>query len=306
MPSLGFAAFEDRLAAGVAPPAPALRLTRAGDVPLAYEVHAAAGPVADVLIFYHGGGANMRVGYDRLAAALVAQAPAGAPLAVCLTDMRGHGASGGARGHSARKELVWTDVGRIIGEVRRLHPGARLHLGGHSSAAGLLLNAHAHGVFGGARGPEIASLVLLAPHLGYHAALDQADAPFDGARFWPFVVNWFSGGRLAGAVPAVSLDFTRSRHARALGCVSRYTVNMALAVTPDDPGGQLARLRLPVWVGIPDADEVTDPVKLDAFLARHAPAALRHRFAGGSHLGVILDAAPAIAAGLRTLGVLPS
>ena len=140
--------------------------------------------------------------------------------------------------------------------------------------------------------------MLLAPHFGYHAALDRADAPFDGARFWPFVVNWFTGGRLAGAVPAVTLDFSQSRHARALGCVPRYTVNMALAVTPDDPGGQLAAVRLPLWVGIPGADEVTDPAKLDAFLARHAPGAVRHRFADGTHLGVILDAAPAIAAAL--------
>ena len=295
VPGLSFAAYEERLATEARAPSRVSTGSLDGDVALAFEVHEPTDPYRDLLVFYHGAGVNMRCGYDRLAAALAAENP----LAVCLTDMRGHGTSGGPRGHARRKALVWEDVARILDGMARLHPGARIHVGGHSSAAGLLLNAHSHGCL-----KRAASLLLLAPNLGYHAALDHADAPFAGARFWPFVVNWFAKGRLAGGVPAVSLDFSRFKAARAAGCVSSYTVNMALAVTPDDPGGQLARLDLPTWIGIADGDEIVDSAKTEAFLARHAPSAQRVLLEGSSHLGAILDGSSAIADALRGFGFL--
>ncbi len=302
MPLLAFDAFEERCAAQ-APPPPSARGKVAGadGTDLAYALYEPPSGYDDLLIFYHGGGVNMRAGYDRLAAALVAQASseAGAPLAVCLTDIRGHGASGGPRGHARRRDLPLQDVETLVARMLSLHPGARLWLGGHSSGAGLLLNALSRGW------PRTApaGLLLLAPNFGYHAALDRNDAAFGGAAFWPFVVNWFTSGRIAGGMPAVRLDFSRSRGAQALGCVSSYTVNMALAVTPNDPGGQLARLRLPIWVGLAGADEIMDPDKVEAFLARHAPAAAVERLPGSSHLGILLDAAPAMTATMRRLGL---
>ena len=293
LPVLAFAAFEDRLASE----APvASRVTRGfieGSVRLAYELHHPAGVVRDLLVFYHGGGVNLRAGYDRLAAAIAASSP----IAVCVTDVRGHGGSGGKRGHAPKPEAVWQDVDRLVAQLASDLPDVRIHLGGHSTGAGLLLNALANGL------PKrvIASLVLLAPNFGFHANLERGDAQFDGAEFWPFVVNWFSGGRLAGNVPAVTLDFSRSRMAREIGCVSRYTVNMALAVTPTDPGGKLARLNLPIWAGLAGDDEVIDAAKSEAFLARHAPRATVERLDGSSHLGAILDAAPAINAAMGRL-----
>lgn len=149
----------------------------------------------------------------------------------------------------------------------------------------------------------MAGVALLAPHFGYHAALDRAGAGFAGAAFWPFVVNWFSGGRLAGGAPAVRLDFSGSSEAEAIGAVSRYTVNMALALTPDDPGGQLTRLAPPLWVGLAGADEILDVERTAAFVARHAPGAAVQRIAGAGHLGAILDAAPAMAAALHRFGL---
>ena len=287
MAGLAFAAFEDRLASETPVSSRVMRGTIEGSVPLAYELYRPADASRDLLVFYHGGGVNMRAGYDRLAAAIAASSP----IAVCVTDVRGHGGSGGKRGHAPKPEAVWQDVDRVVARLASDLPGVRIHLGGHSTGAGLILNALANGW------PKrtIASLVLLAPNFGFHANLERGDAQFDGAVFWPFVVNWFSGGRLAGSMPAVTLDFTRSRIAREIGCVSRYSVNMALAVTPTDPGGKLARLALPIWVGLAGDDEVIDAAKSGAFLARHAPRATVERLEGSSHLGVILDAAPRIA-----------
>ncbi len=295
MPGPAFPAYEQRLAAETRMPSRVSRGTIGADVVLAYELYQPTGPFRDLLVFYHGAGVNMRCGYDRLAAALAAEAS----VAVCLTDVRGHGASGGRRGHTRRKTLVWDDVERMLEAMSSLHPSARIHVGGHSSAAGLLLNAHAHGNL-----KRAASLLLLAPNFGYHAALDRADSPFGGARFWPFVVNWFANGHLAGGMPAVTFDFSQFNMARVVGCVPSYTVNMALAVTPDDPGGQLARLDLPTWVGIADRDEIVDGAKTEAFLGRHAPAVRREWLAGSSHLAAILEGASAIAGALRGFGFL--
>lgn len=78
-----------------------------------------------------------------------------------------------------------------------------------------------------------------------------------------------------------------------------YTVNMAMAVTPKDPIGQLARLELPTWIGIAGDDELIDAEKLDAFISRHAPQGVRREvLAEMTHLGVILDAHTSILAAL--------
>ena len=137
---------------------------------------------------------------------------------------------------------------------------------------------------------------------------------FGRANIWPFLLNAFSAGRLGGSLPAVRLNYEDSqthgsgpmrfatpsstRLASEIGCISSYSVNMALAVTPNEPARQLARLDLPTWVGIAEDDELIDAAKLDAFLVRHSPSTLRRRvIPGATHLGVILEAvAPILAA----------
>lgn len=95
--ALNWKDFEKRLAETASAGPGAMQYTAAADgIDLAYEVFTPRGEFSDLLVFYHGGGSNMQAGYDRLAFELVRRAP----LAVCLPDMRGHGASGGRRGHA--------------------------------------------------------------------------------------------------------------------------------------------------------------------------------------------------------------
>ena len=94
-----------------------------------------------------------------------------------------------------------------------------------------------------------------------------------------------------------------ARDAATIGYLPSYTVNMALAVTPDDPGSQLAHLAPPIWIGLAGADELLDGARTAAFVKRHAPAATIEIVPGATHLGILLDAAPAVAAALHRFGL---
>ena len=282
--ALDLAAFSRRLQSEPPPLViPKSATLRADDgVTLAYDLYRSAAETGDVLIFYHGGGAHKRAGYDRLASRI-----AEAGTSVCLPDIRGHGGSGGPRGDGPSSQRIWADIDCMIAEMRAQFPAARLILGGHSSGAGYVLNAWSHL----ARRREIARLVFLAPEFGYRAGLARTGGDFARPRLWPFLVNAFSGGRLAGNVPAVFFPANAARSDA--GVLPFYTVNMANAVTPRHPGAQLRALDVPLRIFYAAGDELIDPSKLRAFVESHKPAACQIAKVATGHLGVILDADPA-------------
>ena len=104
--------------------------------------------------------------YAHVAAAL---APAGIAVEVC--DLRGHGASDGARGHVDRFECYLDDTRRFLEDVATDHPGAPLFVLGHS-LGGLIVALIAEGPPGvggpspGDTGPSSwAGVVLSSPFL---------------------------------------------------------------------------------------------------------------------------------------------
>ncbi|MBV1705785.1 MAG: alpha/beta fold hydrolase [Hyphomicrobiales bacterium] len=244
----------------------------------------------DVLIFYHGGGAHRRAGYQHFAAGL---AQAG-DISVCLPDIRGHGGSEGPRGHTPSPACAWSDIDAVIAEMRRKFPRGRIYLGGHSSGVGYVLNAFARL----AHRREIAELIFLAPEFGFRADTRRAGADFARVRVWAFIINAMSGGHVAGALPAV---FFPSRAAGpGAGLLSFYTVNMANAVTPQNPGAQLKAINMPVRIFYAGNDELIDPEKLKKFVAAHAPPACSMAAVPSSHLEIMLDAGPAVAKALAS------
>lgn len=260
--------------------------TETPSVDIVYEIHRPDGAFNDLLIFYHGGGAHGRAGYDRMAQRLLAAAP----VAVCLPDVRGHGSSGGPRGHLSSPHLAWDDVDQLVALMRREFPGIRIHLGAHSSGAGMLLN---HLTRRPPREP-VDSLILLAPELGWRAGLYRSTNKFGSfaqVRVWPFLLAACTGGFIGGSLPAVY--FGVSAEAERAGCVPDYTVNMANAVTPDDPAGQLHRLTLRTRIGIAEKDQLIDADRLATFITRHGGHNIKAtRLSGTDHLGVILDSVP--------------
>ena len=253
---------------------------------LSYQLYQQLDEPDDIIIVYHGGGANHTVGYTLMARQLNT-IPG---IAVCLVDIRGHGNSTGDPGKAESPEQIWQDVDILQQEMRNLFPSARRHLFGHSSGAGMLLNYLT-------RYPaqeKACSLLMLAPELGPFAKIAPASPitkSFAQVRQWPFIVNAISRGYLFGQYPAIRLNFPAAVQALTPGLVCQYSVNMANALTPRYPAKQLAEIPIPALLLAAGRDELFSPQSLADFASNYGNAMLRfHLLESSTHLDCVLHA----------------
>ncbi|WP_169304738.1 alpha/beta fold hydrolase [Chloroherpeton thalassium] len=87
--------------------------------------------VRTILFFIHGTSAQSRL-YLPLADTLKNHG-----IATVLLDLRGHGLSGGRRGHAPGIDALVRDVRIALDTIRHAYPGKNIVLGGHSLGAGL-------------------------------------------------------------------------------------------------------------------------------------------------------------------------
>lgn len=264
---------------------------------LRYRLYQPQQPAADLVMIYHGGGVHLEAGYDILARQLSQEED----VAVCLVDIRGHGGSAGAKGQVAHPSLIWQDVDTLLAEMYRLFPQALIHLAGHSSGAGMLIN-----YFTRYRPQQSArSLILIAPELGPFAPevrRRQSTTPFATVRQWPFIMHALSAGRLFGNYPAVCLNFPEEIRAAEPDFVQRYSVNMANALTPRAPAKQLAALALSTLLLAADNDELFSVQAMEEFAGKYGNgqltfAALQH----STHLNCLFSCARPIRRHLLSL-----
>lgn len=232
-------------------------LTASDDVTLAYRRYTPDSPRA-ALLFYHGGGAHSGAGYQFLGYGLQAQYG----IAVCMPDIRGHGASGGPRGDTPSPQQVWADITTFIEHIRAEYPQLPLFLGGHSSGAALALNY--------ASQPEhepVTGYVFLSPQLGSRAQIDRPSlaAPFAMVDSSAFIANAMSGGATHGHDYAVKFNYPAEVLAADPGLVAAITVNMSNALMPAAPHEQFATLDRPFGLWIGAEDELFLPDKVLAF-----------------------------------------
>ena len=128
-------------------------LAAEGDITLHVEHFAPRGEARGVVVALHGYAAH--VGSYRHAAASLAAAG----LATTSFDCRGHGRSGGPRGHCRRFGEYIDDLELVVARARIAHPGVPWALLGHSHGALIALEA----VLTGRLRPD--GLVLAAPML---------------------------------------------------------------------------------------------------------------------------------------------
>lgn len=214
----------------------------------------------EVLIVYHGGGVNSDAGYDIPARQLCYDLH----VCVCLVDIRGHGRSAGVRGEASSPDQIWRDVDVVIDYVRTSFPDARIHILGHSSGGGMLINYFTR--YSLSRSVE--SLILLAPALGPFSPPDlnrDFSSPFASINRLSFIINAMSAGFLCGRRTGVRLNFPCEVINARPDFVQTYSVNMANALTPRNPKRQLKEISIPVTIMLAEHDELFDVSRMDEF-----------------------------------------
>jgi acylglycerol lipase len=261
------------------------RLTASDGVNLAYRRYAPHAPRA-VLLFYHGGGAHSGAGYQFLGSGLQSQFET----LVIMPDIRGHGASEGARGDASSVEQVWADVSTFIDFIHHKFPHLALFLGGHSSGAGMLLNYNSW-----TDRSAVDGYVFLSPRLGTLSKTDRPalSTPFAAVDASAFIANGVSHGSTHAHDYAVRFNYPEEMLAADPGMVASITVNMSKALTPSDPSAQFAALDRPLGLWIGEEDELFLPDKVLEFA--HLPARgqiLSHFSAipGAKHLSILVCA----------------
>lgn len=114
---------------------------------------AAPGAARAVVVLTHGHG-EYATKYEHVAQAFNARGHV-----FCAYDLRGHGRSGGPRGHSPRYEALLSDLGRVVAAAQAEHPDRPLFLYGHSLGGQITLS------YAIQRRPQAAGVIVSAPWL---------------------------------------------------------------------------------------------------------------------------------------------
>lgn len=254
---------------------------------LSYRLYEPDEPIA-VAIFYHGGGAHSGAGYQIPACVLAEQYQ----FVVLTPDLRGHGASEGARGDAPSTTAVYRDIDLFVDLANTMWPGLPIALVGHSSGAGLLLNYSTNTD----RLSQVRAFGFLAPFFGFRSKTEREPnaAPFSDAKVWPFALNAMSFGLLFGHYDAVTFFYPESVLDDDPSLLRSISVNMANAVTPSNPSRQLERLATPMAAWIGAGDELIDSDLLSAFVEEHQPSAELIVLPSVTHLEILEAGATAL------------
>jgi len=257
------------------------------------------------LVFYHGGGAHAGAGYPSMARGLAEKFG----ITVYLPDLRGHGASGGARGDTPSKEQVWRDVDTVLEFVAAKHDASsssRIFLGGHSSGGGLVVNyatAAQEGITATTTTMALRNIegyILVSPELGYKSGTARPNrTEFAAVNVLPFIANGMFG--CLGHSKAVKFNYPPELLQADTGMVGFNTVNMANAITPESPVEQMqamgkktnndvvARKPIGLWVG--SSDELFVAEKIVGLVPKNdhdKDNSIGEILPGKNHLGILV------------------
>jgi non-heme chloroperoxidase len=228
---------------------------------------------------------------------------------VFTLDIRGHGHSGGRRGHAVRYPgQLAEDIAAVLAFMQCAVPGKHLFLGGHSAGGGLVL-----GLSQTPLARIIRGYVLLAPFISLNSAANR----------WHFG-GWVAPrlGRLAiltlanvlgitGFNEATVIEFNNNAFDADRRYVPNWSFNTLLAFSSGTPGRPPRPIaaETPVLVIAGSEDECFWPGRYSGALRDIAPAAAIWEIASTGHWDLLADraAAEAIAewlVGPKALGCL--
>jgi acylglycerol lipase len=230
-----------------------------------------SGRLKGVIAHVHGMGEHSRR-YDHLTAYWEDQGYASAGF-----DLRGHGRSGGKRGHTPSYDLLMEDIAIFLDRVANTFPGLPLILYGHSLGGNLVLNYVIR------RQPAIDRVVSSAPYLRL--------------AFKPPAWKVRLAEVLKRIVPAMSLGTGLDIRAlsRDAAVISRYEADPLVHAmitmsffthvhaAAEASIGRASELTIPALVMHGSADTITSPTGSEAFAAASSGRALLKVWEGCFH-----------------------
>ncbi|MDR2767609.1 MAG: alpha/beta fold hydrolase [Treponema sp.] len=233
---------------------PPFYISASDGIKLAYYSIPANQPVA-ALIFIHGGGAYGGSGYQYLAKGLSEKYN----VSVYLPDLRGHGNSEGPRGDAPSANQVLKDLDLFIKTIQGQSANLPLYLGGHSSGCGLILNYLTN-----YNDTNIKGYVFLSPYFGYKSKTERKNIkhPFTKVKTGLFIINGISQGKRHGNTPAVFFNYPGNIIKEVPLLLTSITVNMSLAITPNNPESQFGNIGKPFGLFIGENDELFIPERV--------------------------------------------
>ena len=234
-----------------------------------------------VLIFYHGGGAYSKAGYQYIGDGLSKHFN----ILVITPDIRGHGDSEGERGDAPNVEQVFDDISLFITFINEKYPQKKLFIGGHSSGGGLVLNYSSY-----KKCVVTDGYLFLSPQLGFRSKteLENNPNPFATVKTDLFVQNAISGTE--GNSEAVFFNYSKEI-LQSTKNIAAITVYMANAITPIAPVKQIKGLDLPTAIWIGEKDELFDVDKVVSLFIKHNPGSFVKIIEGEKHISILVNAA---------------
>lgn len=258
--------------------------------PLAYYKFADSS-CDDIVILYAGAGLYGNHAYQWIAQELYQKHQIGC----YVFDLRGHGHSGGARGDAPSANAVLRDVQAALDFVQVAHPKKRVHLAGHSSGAGLVLNFAKFN-----RANLAQSYILLAPYLGPKSGAirlqsDQSKSFVKNVRTWVYLVGAVFSARLVAHVPTVFFNYPANILNQDPLIVDHYTYAMSCATTPYELSALFAKVNKPTAIYIGSDDEQFVPEKVISYKGSILAPCQAKVVEGAKHLSILAQAPQLIA-----------
>lgn len=215
----------------------------------------------DIIILYAGAGMYGNQVYQWVASELYNKYQVGC----YIFDLRGHGHSAGARGDAPSAEAVWQDVIDAISLIKKSHDQAKIHLTGHSSGAGLIVNVLARYA-----NLDIESAILLAPYLGPNSRAIQTQTDVSQSfikkvRSWVYLIGGLISAKLVAHVRAVFFNYPEYILKNDPLIVDSYTYAMSCATTPYEIKQLFAGINKPLAIYIGANDEQFIPEQVVAY-----------------------------------------
>ncbi|QUM76925.1 alpha/beta fold hydrolase [Moritella sp. 24] len=203
---------------------------------------------------------------------------------VYTPDLRGHGATPERRGDVDYIDQLEDDLADLILHIRKIHPNAKIVIGGHSSGGGLAIR------FAGSRYAQQADgYLLLSPFLKYNAPTTRANSggwanPYTGRIIGLSMLNMMGIHRFDFLA---AISFNMPKEARDGTETLLYSHRLNTAYAPRDYKRDLSTITQPVLVVAGTADEAFIAEQFEPVISAYTLAEIS-LLPDVTHMGVVV------------------